>query len=113
MSEVISRAGAKIKPLRHHPALVALHWSSAILVLMAITTGLIWLSEMPNSSPDKLIQLRAHVILGVTILAMTVAQFATRALTARPVRATAGDALLDRLALVTHYGLMPRSLSWR
>jgi cytochrome b561 len=105
MSDVISRAGAKIKPLRHHPAVVALHWSSALLILVAIASGVIWLRETPNSSPDKIVQLRAHVVLGVAILALTVAQLAARVLAARPARATAGNALLDRLALVTHYGL--------
>jgi cytochrome b561 len=105
MSDTISSARAKMKPSRHHPALVALHWSSAMLVLAAIASGMIWLRETPNSSPDKIVQLRVHIILGITILELTVAQFAARALASRPVRATTGIVLFDRLAVVTHLGL--------
>jgi cytochrome b561 len=105
MSDTISSARAKMKPSRHHPALVALHWSSAMLVLAAIASGMIWLRETPNSSPDKIVQLRVHIILGITILELTVAQFAARALASRPARATTGIVLFDRLAVVTHLGL--------
>lgn len=109
MPDVISGATGKIgsetRRSRFHPALVALHWISAILILVAIATGTILLKETSNSSPDKIVQLRAHMVLGVTILVLTIAQFAARALASKPARVTTGLVLFDQIAVVTHYGL--------
>ena len=100
-----SKTGAETKFLRYHPALVALHWISAMLILVALATGTFWLKTTPNSSPDKIAQLAAHMALGIAILVLTVGRVAVRNITPLPERATAGHVLLDRLAVATHYGL--------
>lgn len=68
---------------RYHPALVALHWLVAVLVLAMLAAGLFGLSS-PGSSPGKILLLRAHMIGGVVILALMVIRVAVRALTRRP-----------------------------
>ncbi len=100
-----SKTGAETKFLRYHPALVALHWISAVLILVALATGTFWLKTTPNSSPDKIAQLAAHMALGIAILVLTVGRVAVRNITPLPERANAGHVLLDRLAVATHYGL--------
>src|SRR3981081_2109746 len=97
--------GSETTPSRHHPALVALHWTSAVLILLALANGTFWLKKSPNSSPDKIAQPGAHMSIGIAILALTIARFAVRAFTPTPARATTGSAVLDRVALATHYGL--------
>src|SRR2546430_2846271 len=100
-----SKTGAETKFLRYHPALVALHWISAMLILVALATGTFWLKTTPNSSPDKIAQLAAHMALGIAILVLTVGRVAVRNITPLPERANAGHVLLDSLAVATHYGL--------
>src|SRR5262249_13584765 len=100
-----SQSGSEIKPLRYHPASVALHWISAVLVLVALATGTFWLKATSNSSPDKIAQLAAHMALGIRILVLTVGRLVVRKITSLPEPATAGHVLLDRLAVATHYGL--------
>jgi cytochrome b561 len=92
-------------PFRYHPVLIALHWVSAVGVGLAFATGKLLLEQMPNSPSDKLILLGLHMALGSAILALTIARFLVRIFTAKPRRAATGSALLDALAVVTHYSL--------
>lgn len=94
-----------IGPSRYHAVLVALHWASAVLIFASLASGMLWLNETPNSSPDKIPQLGVHMAFGLLILLLVIAQLAARLLAARPAPATAGNVWLDRLALLTHYSL--------
>ena len=38
---------------RYHPLLVALHWLMALMILIALAAGGIFLANMPPDSPDK------------------------------------------------------------
>src|SRR4029453_15444939 len=111
MSHPRSKTGSETKFSRYHPALIALHWISAVLILVALATGTFWLKATPNSSPDKIAQLAAHMALGIAILVLTVGRAAVRNITPLPERANAGHVLLDRLCLppglagAPHYGL--------
>src|SRR5215510_2313837 len=100
-----SNIGSEARLLRYHPAKVALHWISAVLILVALATGTFWLRATSNSSPDKIGQLAAHMALGVAILVLTVGRLVVRKITPLPGPATAGHVLLDKLAVATHYGL--------
>ena len=53
---------------RYHPALVALHWLTAILILFSLGMGMLVLEEIPNSAPEKIDALRGHMIAGIAIL---------------------------------------------
>jgi cytochrome b561 len=90
---------------RYHRALVALHWISAALILLALFMGTVYLQHIPNSSPDKLFALRAHMSTGGLILLLTLIRLVVRINTAHPEPATTGHAVLDRAAPLAHWTL--------
>jgi cytochrome b561 len=87
---------------RYHPALVALHWLLAVLIVGALALGALVMAKIPNSDPAKIEALRAHMTGGVLILALMMVRLALRARTAHPAPASAGHPLLDRLAWGSH-----------
>jgi len=93
-----------MNPSRYHPALVALHWLLAALVVAALVLGTFVMKKIPNSSPEKLEALRAHMAGGIAILALMAVRFVVRMSSARPVPAKTGSSVLDKLALLNHYG---------
>jgi cytochrome b561 len=84
---------------RYHPALVALHWLLAALILTMIALGLFLTHVMPDADPSKIGVLRLHMVAGIVILARLV----VRLVTAKPAPATTGMPALDRLATLGHY----------
>lgn len=90
---------------KYHPALVALHWLLAVLIVFAWGVGALALEEMPNSSPDKIAPLRVHMVVGAAILLLTLVRLAVRFGTRRPTPVNTGHPLLDRTAVLAHYGL--------
>ena len=92
-----------MKPARYHPALVALHWFLAVFIVLALALGMFVLKAIPNSSPQKIEALRAHIGGGAVIAVLMIVRFAIRTLSARPAPATAGHPLLDRVARISHY----------
>lgn len=90
---------------RYHRALVALHWLLAVLLIVALAMGTFALKAVPNSSPDKISALQGHMLAGGLILLLTLARLVVRLKTAHPAPATTGNAWLDRLAPLTHWGL--------
>jgi cytochrome b561 len=98
-----------VRPTRYHPALVGLHWFLAAFIVLALGLGMFVLKTIPNSSPQKLEALRAHMIGAGVILTLMIARFAIRLLTAKPEPATTGNPVLDRFARISHiafYGLV-------
>ena len=94
-----------MQPKRYHPALVTLHWLLALMLIVALAMGTFALKTVPNSSPDKIGALQGHMIAGGLILLLTLVRLVMRLKTTHPAPATTGNALLDRLAPVTHWGL--------
>lgn len=94
-----------MKPSQYHPALVSLHWLLAFMIVFFLATGMFSMKEIPNSSPDKNFALRVHMIAGGLILLLMLVRFVVRFRTPRPEPATTGNAFLDKIAVVTHYGL--------
>jgi len=92
-----------MSPTRYHPALVVLHWTVAIAVLVALGMGTFVLTEIPNTSPDKLVGLRDHMIAGISILVLMSIRLGVRLFTKKPPRATTGNAFLDKIGVLTHY----------
>jgi cytochrome b561 len=89
---------------RYHPVLVMLHWLLAVLIVGAVALGFFGLAATPNTDPRKVVILEVHMAGGMLILALMVIRFIVRLWTARPVEATTGRPLLDRLASVSHWG---------
>lgn len=95
----------KDKPARHHPLLVLLHWSLALLIVLMLAVGMLVLKPMPNTSPEKLVALRAHMLLGGLILLLMLLRVVVRWRFARPAPLSSGHAALDRLAGLAHASL--------
>lgn len=93
------------QPTRYHPALVALHWLLALMLVVALGMGTFFLKELPNASPDKVGALRGHMIVGLAIGSLMLVRLVTRMRTTLPAPATAGHALLDMLSRGVHIGL--------
>jgi len=87
---------------RYHPALVALHWVLALLIIAALALGALVMVKIPNASPMKLEALRSHMSGGMVILVLMLVRLMIRARSAHPAPASAGHPLLDRLAWASH-----------
>jgi cytochrome b561 len=90
---------------RYHPLLVTLHWVLAVLIIAELSLGFFGLAATSNSDPQKIGLLRVHMPGGVLIVALTVIGFIVRMRTSRPVEATTGYPLLERIAPISYYGL--------
>jgi cytochrome b561 len=88
--------------VRYHPALVAVHWFLALLIIAALALGALVMAPMPNSDPMKVEALRSHMIGGGLILVLMLVRLLLRARTAHPAPARTGHPLLDRLAWASH-----------
>jgi cytochrome b561 len=87
---------------RYHPALAALHWLLALLIIAALALGALVMAKLPNSDPHKLEALRSHMSGGVLILLLMLVRLFVRRRTAHPAPATAGHPFLDRVAWLSH-----------
>lgn len=96
---------ASTQPTRYHPALVTLHWLLALMLGVALVAGGLLLENTPNTEPDKIFMLRAHMSIGILILLLMLVRLVVRTRTARPSHAVTGNALLDRLSVITHWSL--------
>jgi cytochrome b561 len=97
------------KVSRYHPALVALHWLLAILIVAALALGALVMAKIPNSDPMKVEALRSHMFGGALILTLMLVRLLVRTRTAHPPAAPAGNTLLDKVAWASHrlfYGLV-------
>ncbi len=94
-----------MKPGRYHPLLVTLHWLLAFLILFSLGMGMFSLKEIANSSPDKIFALRGHMVAGVLILVLMLVRLIVRFTASKPAPATTGNRFLDKIAVMTHYGL--------
>jgi len=90
---------------RYHPLLVAVHWGLAVLIIADLAIGSQVLVHIPNDVARKIEGLRAHMSGGIVILALMLLRLVVRLRAAVPAKATAGNALLDRLAWVSHRAL--------
>lgn len=90
---------------RYHPALVALHWLLALLLVLALGMGTFVLKEIPNDAIDKIGALRGHMIIGIAIGALMLVRLVVRWRTGRPPVASTGHVVLDWLRSLAHVGL--------
>jgi cytochrome b561 len=98
-----------MQPTRYHPALVALHWLLALMLLGMLGYGSLVLAAVPNSAPEKIDALRGHMIGGGLTLVLMLVRVVVRRKTAHPPPASTGHPALDRLAPLVHwvlYGLV-------
>lgn len=90
---------------RYHPALVALHWITAFLLIGALIGGTFNMADVPNSDPAKVDTLRMHMIIGAVALVLLLVRLVLRHRTAHPPQVDSGTPALTRVARMTHLGL--------
>jgi cytochrome b561 len=88
---------------RYHPALVALHWLLALLIIAELLFGWLVLSETPNSDPTKVGILLPHMAIGMGVLALMLIRLVIRWRSAKPPEADTGFAALNRVGGLTHW----------
>jgi cytochrome b561 len=90
---------------RYHPMLVGLHWLLAIMIVGLLCLGFFVLAPMTHTDPRKIHILIWHASGGMIVLVLMIVRLIIRLRSARPVAATIGVPMLDRLASAAHYGL--------
>src|SRR5262249_13534274 len=102
MSSMPQALSSMPQPSRYHPALVALHWVLALLIVAALGLGALVMAKIPNSDPAKIEALRSHMVGGVLILLLMVLRLVVRSVSRQPASASTGSPALDRLAWASH-----------
>ncbi|HLI98496.1 MAG TPA: cytochrome b/b6 domain-containing protein [Bradyrhizobium sp.] len=87
---------------KYHPLLVLLHWFVAFALANLLLRGALIMRYIPNSDPEKIDGLRAHMYAGILVLTLMVIRLVVRRNTWHPPRATARNRHLDHLAWVSH-----------
>jgi cytochrome b561 len=90
---------------RYQPALVALHWLLALMIIGLLCLGFFVLAQMPNTDPRKLDILVWHMSGGMVVLVLMILRLIIRRWSVRPAAATTGSLQLDRLASIAHHSL--------
>ena len=92
-------------PKRYHPALVTIHWLTALLVFLNLFLGILIFER--RSIPLQALgpYITIHMISGLTIIVLLVIRVFVRARTSKPADANSDNKFLDVLAKLVHYGL--------
>jgi cytochrome b561 len=90
------------KPKRYHPALVALHWTIAVLIFLNFL-----LAKMSGNGPDiaGIPMIDFHMTFGILILVLLIFRFVVRLTAQRPEWADSGNIYFNRIGEWTHWGL--------
>ena len=94
-----------MKPTKYNNPQVALHWLTAAVIMFLLVTGTLVLSNMENTDPGKVDNLRIHMLLGGLAFVLILGRIVWRAKTAQPAHLQTGNALLDKLGVAAHYVL--------
>jgi cytochrome b561 len=89
-------------PKRYNPWLVTIHWLTALLFILNLLAGTFVLKWLPNEAA-KITPLASHMTIGILILVLTLVRIFVRLTTPAPAHATTGNALLDKIGILTHY----------
>lgn len=88
---------------RYHPALVAIHWLMAILIVMMLIFGNFVTGPLENTDPAKVEALVGHMAIGMSIGVFLILRLVVRVRTEKPPHASTGNAILDRVGVGTHH----------
>ena len=91
------------QPIKYNNLQVALHWLSAVLVLVMLAAGSLMLAETPNDDPQKITALQGHMAIGGIVLLLTIFRLIWRFTSRQPAHASTGSAALDRIGILAHY----------
>jgi cytochrome b561 len=88
---------------RYHPIFVLIHWAAAFVIANLLLRGVLTMRYIPNSDPEKIDGLTAHMYAGTLVLALMMIRLVIRWKTRHPPKATARNRHLDRLAWASHH----------
>jgi len=88
---------------RYSTMMVLLHWVLAIFILGAIFMGAVVLDEMESTHPQKIILLQTHILVGMSILLLTVFRLYVRYTTPQPAALVSDKPVLDKIAKGIHH----------
>ncbi len=89
-------------PTRYHPAHVAIHWLTALLVFMLLGVGKFVMPGVPPQDPQKAGMLQIHAISGGVLAILLIARLVTRFTLKVPASADAGNAALNFIGKAVH-----------
>lgn len=89
-------------PHRHAPAMRALHWLLAGLIIAALLMSVFVMPGIRDDSPEKIDALRRHMSVGVLVLVLTFARLSVRRRVTRPASLSSGMVWADGLAHLVH-----------
>lgn len=92
-------------PTKYNAVQVALHWLTALLVIVVLAMGQIVLVNIPNASPEKIDALKGHMIFGAVLMGLIVVRVVWRKFSAQPARLDSGHPLRDKLGVAAHHTL--------
>jgi cytochrome b561 len=87
---------------KYHPLFVLIHWFVAFAIANLLLRGVLIMRYIPNSDPEKIDGLRAHMYAGTLVLVLMLIRLVVRRKTQLPPRATARNRKLDWLAKASH-----------
>jgi cytochrome b561 len=87
---------------KYHPFFVLIHWFVAFAIANLLLRGALIMRYIPNSDPEKVDGLRAHMYAGTLVLVLMLIRLVVRRKTQLPPRATARNRNLDWLAKASH-----------
>ncbi len=73
------------------------------MIVIGLFMGGNVLTEIPNSSPDKLFALQVHMSMGSIILVLMIIRLVVRFRSAKPPHADLGNDLLNKAGIAAHY----------
>jgi len=89
--------------LRYHPALVALHWLMALMIIALLLGGSLVTAPTPNTDPEKIGHIKGHMIVALSVGVLLIVRLLLRLSTRHPTPASSGMAWADRVAPWTHW----------
>jgi len=94
-----------MNPTKYNSPQVALHWLTAAVIMFLLVTGTLVLSNMENTDPEKVNNIRIHMLLGGSAFVLILGRIAWRAKAEQPAHLQTGNVLLDKLGVAAHYVL--------
>ncbi|MGB0958613.1 MAG: cytochrome b [Halocynthiibacter sp.] len=88
---------------KYSKSIIFLHWASAILVIAALLAGNVILANLENADPEKLFSYRAHALIGILVLILTLIRVLKKRSTPKPPQAATGHVVLDKVGVSVHH----------
>ena len=98
----IQKGMSSMSPHRYHPAICALHWLVASMIIAALVMSTFVMAHIPDTDPAKLSALLRHISVGGLVLLCTLLRLFLRPKIACPAPLPSGMPWADRLAFIVH-----------